>query len=149
MPKPSIYEVRRPGWRSYFELFIHRTQKDMLRYVRKEALYGHLNIDDSTMALVLPVYVTTRVGIERQREPLFAEMHLNEEMLAPGTVAHESLHVAMAHERMTMFGMDYGAESTEDHGDEERLAYLLTAIVDGVEETIKMHKRRAQARRRE
>jgi len=63
---------------------------------------------------------------------LFAVLFLNEDNLGSGIVAHECLHIAMAHERFVLrFGMNYG-NGLDDLEDEERLAYFVTHCAKAV-----------------
>lgn len=123
MKKPAVYEMRRPDWRSYFELHVHKSAREMRKALAADPLASFVD-DGETAGIVMPVStIDWKTG---ERGGLFAYMHLNEERLGAGVVAHECLHAALAHERMTMFEMHYGNECGSD---EERLAYLLTDIV--------------------
>jgi hypothetical protein len=99
----------------------------MQKHLRKDALFSGYHIEDELRGIVMPV--NTFDDKTGNRDPLFSVVHLNENNLGGGVVGHECLHVALAHERMTMFGMQYGEECGTD---EERLAYLLTDIIKGV-----------------
>jgi len=131
--KVAVYEMRRDGWRSYFELHVHPTVKSMRKTLAEDPFFNSDGLD-TTDGCVCPVStMDTKTG---ERDGLFAYMHLNEEHLGVGIVSHECLHVALAHERMTMFGMRYGDECGKD---EERLAYLLTDIIRGVYDILYEH----------
>lgn len=98
----------------------------MRAVMRKDPLFGGAVTEDM-LGCVCPVQVIDMaLG---KRDPLFAYMHLNEENLGVGVVAHECLHAAFAHERMIMFECSYGDDCGKD---EERIAYLLTDIIRGV-----------------
>lgn len=126
MKYPAVYEIRRKGWRSYFELHVHKNAKAMRKALSVDPLASFVD-DNATVGIVMPVStIDWKTG---ERDGLFAYMHLNEEHLGAGIVSHECLHAALAHERMTMFDMRYGDECGRD---EERLAHLLTDIVRGV-----------------
>jgi len=94
--------------------------------MKKDPLFGGAVMADM-LGCVFPVSVINPTT--GKRDGLFAYMHLNEEHLGVGVIAHECLHVAFAHERMIMFDCSYGADCGQD---EERLAYLLTDIIRGV-----------------
>lgn len=135
--KTAIYEMRRDGWRDYFELHVSPNAHAMRMHA--EATYRKIMHPlpegwASTIGVVLPLYRTSGgVG-----DGLFAYCFLNEQDLGAGVVSHECLHVAFAHERFVLqFGMDYG-DGMGDHTmvDEERLAYFLTATVKGVYNTL-------------
>lgn len=123
--KTSVYAIHRDGWRDYFELHVSQTAKFMRKHI--EVLFGEwgcpLPTDGwaETRGLVHPV--------ESFSGP-FAYMFIAEDGTGVGVIAHECLHVALAHERYVLrYGMDYGEEIGED---EERLAYFLTSAIRGV-----------------
>jgi len=121
----KMYKVERAGWTSYFDLFVSPSAKAMRAYIKKyfEAHNFLIPRVDDTLGLVQPI---------QSKDGMFAACFLNENNLGVGTVAHECLHIAMAHERfVSRFGMDYG-DGDSGLDDEERLAYLLTDTVSGV-----------------
>jgi hypothetical protein len=72
-------------------------------------------------------------------------MFVAEDGLGVGIIAHECLHVAMAHERFVLcYGMNYGPQIDED---EERLAYFLTSTVRGVYDMLYEHEHIKQSAR--
>lgn len=119
------YVIHRDGWKDWFTVHVSKTKGIMQRHIKNmDRKYGW-KVDmegfEQTLGCVQPVY---------HDKGCFAIMFLNEQYLGAGTVAHECLHVAMAHERHVLqFGMDYGAGITKD---EERLAYYLTDVVKAV-----------------
>ena len=127
-----VYDIHRDGWKDWFQLHVSKTKEIMQRHVKamnKKYRWNIFDIDAKEFNLVLgcvqPVY---------HSEGCFAIMFLNEQALGGGVVAHECLHVAMAHERHVLqFKMDYGPECGED---EERLAYYLTEVVKSVNNVI-------------
>jgi len=98
--------------------------------MQKDPLFVGM-IEYDMIGCVCPVSCVDMVTGER--DSLYAYMHLNEENLGVGVVAHECLHVAFAHERMMMFNMIYGDGCGRD---EERIAYHLTDIIRGVYEVL-------------
>lgn len=132
MKRTTIYEMRRDGWNDFFELHISKTDKDMRRHIeevaKKEYWLDTVLPLDRTLGLVHP-FIST--------EPCFAYCFLSEEHLGTKIVAHECLHVAMAHERFVFcYGMDYGDECGPH---EERLAYYFGEALDGVYATLIEH----------
>lgn len=121
----QVYYLHRDGWKDWFAVHVSKTKGIMQRHIKSmDRKYGW-KIDmegfEHTLACVQPVY---------HDQGCFAIMFLNEQYLGVGTVTHECLHVAMAHERHVLqFGMDYGSEIGEH---EERLAYYLTEVVKSV-----------------
>ena len=84
---------------------------------------------ENTRGLVHPIF---------QYSGPFAYLFIAEDGLGAGIVAHECLHVTMAHERWVLrFGMNYGEGIGED---EERLAYFLTKCIKGVYDVLYEHK---------
>jgi hypothetical protein len=123
--KPKIYVMRREGWNDCFLLHIFKDSKSMRKYIvdlaKKEGWTVPTDGWDETRGMVHPMITTDNV---------YAYMFLAEDSLGVGVVSHESLHVAMAHERYVLrFGMSYGPEVGSD---EERLAYYLTSVTRGV-----------------
>lgn len=121
----SIYEMRRDGWRDYFELRVSKTQKAMLADIKmifKKSKHPIPDNFESTLGLVSPMYRSSG----GQDDGLFAFCFLNEEHLGVGIVAHECLHIAMAHERFVLqFKMEYGPGLVDNSlEDEERLAHF-------------------------
>lgn len=133
--KTVVYEMRRAGWRDFFELHVSPNPQAMRMHA--EAIYRKVMHPipegwESTIGLVLPLCMS----INGRDSGLFAYCFLNEKDLGAGVVSHECLHVAMAHERFVLqFGMNYG-EGYETLADEERLAYFLTETVKGVYNTL-------------
>lgn len=116
--KTAVYEMRRDGWLDYFELHVSPTAQAMQQHARATfEKYGFQKEEfRDTLGLVHPV---------QSPDGIFAFCFLNEQDLGAGVVAHECLHVAMAHERYILhFGMNYG-DGFEDLADEERLAHFL------------------------
>lgn len=122
--KTHIYELRREGWEDYFELHVSPTLRSMRIHIAKtlkeDGKKKQENLED-TLALVSP-----RITWDGP----FAQMFVNEEHLGVGILAHESLHVALAHERFVLrFSGNYGSGVSEN---EERLAYFLSDTIRGV-----------------
>lgn len=127
--KTCVYEMRRDGWTDYFELHVSPNAQAMRQHIIAEfGKYGFpVDADryQETHGLVRPIL---------SPDGIFALCFLHEGMLGAGVVAHECLHVAMAHERFVLrFGMAYGSDIGTD---EERLAYFLTDTVKGVYNTL-------------
>jgi hypothetical protein len=117
--------MRRDGWNCYFELHVSKNARTMRKHIEKVSQVDGWNIPteewENTRGLVHPIFAYTGP---------FAYLFIAEDGLGAGIVAHECLHVAMAHERLVLrFGMNYGPEIGED---EERLAYFLTKCIKGV-----------------
>lgn len=130
--KTKVYEMRRDGWTSYFELHVSPNPGSMRRHIAEEFKKNSFPLPGGgvhdTVGLVQPI---------NPKSGLFAICFLNEERLGAGVVAHECLHVALAHERFVIhFGMNYGGQC-EEH--EERLAYFLTDCVKGVYDSLYEH----------
>jgi len=130
-PKTTIYEMRRDGWRDYFELHVSPTSDAMRKHAEEIAARDGWKVPaegwNETRGMVHPIPMQSLGGP-------FAYMFLAEDALGVGVVAHECLHVATSHERFVLkYGMDYGPEIGED---EERLAYYLTSCVRGVYNTL-------------
>lgn len=131
--KTAVYEMRRDGWRDYFNLHVSPTANDMRKHIEEIADRDGWAVPtegwDETRGLVHPV---------KSIDGPFAHLFLAEDGLGAGIVAHECLHVAMAHERFVLqFGMDYSDQIGED---EERLAYFLTSAIRGVYDTLYRYK---------
>ena len=120
--KPAIYEMKREGWKYFFEMHVSKTRKAMLAHCKELGREAPLD----TLAQLSPY----RRNYLDCKDQVFAIMFLNEEHLDAGLIAHECLHAAMAYERFVNgFEMCYG----DDCGpSEERLAYLMTAFIRGV-----------------
>jgi hypothetical protein len=125
-----MYTLQRDGWTDCIHLFVDKTERAMHRRIAKRSVtnkWKPIFTADSlkdTLGLVKP-FVTIDPNAP------FAEIFLNEENLGVGVVAHECLHVAMAHERyINHFAMRYDPDN--GNADEERLAYYLTSVVKGV-----------------
>jgi hypothetical protein len=129
--------MQKPGWNDWWELRVARTQKEMQLDIAAFDKEAGIKESDATGVLgqVSPVSTLTFDEDEVTIGTQFATMFLNREDLTPGVVAHECLHLAMAHERFINFAMDYGDES-ENIEDEERLAYYLTSCIRGVYTTL-------------
>lgn len=131
-PLAAIYEMRRDGWRDYFLLHVSPDAKKMRAHAEEVAKGEGWPIPSEgwgvTRGLVHPMH---------SLDGPFAHLFLAEDGLGSGIVAHECLHVAMAHERFVLrFAMAYGDEIGED---EERLAYFLTDCIKGVYSTLYDH----------
>jgi len=131
--KTAIYEMRRDGWRDYFELHVSPTSEAMRKHVEEIAARDGWKVLaegwNETRGMVHPM---------QSLDGPFAYMFLAEDALGVGVVAHECLHVATSHERFVLkYGMDYGPEISED---EERLAYYLTSCIRGVYNTLYANK---------
>ena len=127
MISTKIYTIHREGWNEYFELHVSRNTKIMRAHIEelaKDQGWSEAAKDlKDTEGMVHPVI---------SNEDLFALLFLSQEHLGVGVVAHECLHVAMAHERFILrFGMEYG-DGLENLEHEERLAYFLTHCIRGV-----------------
>jgi len=128
-----MYTLQRDGWTDFIHLFVDKTAKAMRRRIAKRSVADKwkpihtLESLKDTLGLVQPI-----ISIDPSQP--YAEVFLNEENLGVGIVAHECLHVAMAHERfVSRFAMNYGpGEGGGSLEDEERLAYYLTSVVKGV-----------------
>jgi hypothetical protein len=125
--KTSVYTMSRDGWTDYFELHVSPNARAMRRHIEAIATREGWEVPTEgwreTRGLVHPIQTFPDSG-------LFACLFLAEDGLGAGIVAHECLHVAMAHERIILhFAMGYGQEITKD---EERLAYFLTDTIRGV-----------------
>ena len=124
----KVYRMNHPGYTDWYELHVSNTRKVMQNHIAKQfkewGISKHLPDGmDNTAGMVHPIIDTTGQ---------FCTMFLCEEYLGVGTVTHECLHAAMAHERwIAHFAMNYGDGMTELE-DEERLAYRLTDIVNQV-----------------
>ena len=129
----SIYDLRRPGYRDYYEMHVSKTMKIMHDHIAK--LCGDIGVPvnpslPDIQAMVKPMFRWIRT--EKRDSGLYCYLFLNEEHLDERTIAHECLHVAMCHERCVLeFRMNY-AEDMFDTDDEERLAYFLGDVVEGV-----------------
>ena len=137
----KVIKMQKPGWNDWWELRVAKTQKETQKEMQKDiAAYEEENclpLSDATRVLG-QVSPCTTISFDKDSSSLgmqFATMFLNQEDLSPGVIAHECLHLAMAHERFIHFAMDYGSGDT-DIDDEERLAYYLTACIRGVYTTL-------------
>ncbi len=130
--KTVVYEMRRDGWRDYFELHVSPTASLMRKHAEEIAASDGWAVPadgwSDTMGMVHPVL---------SLDGPFAYLFLSEEALGVGVVAHECLHVATSRERfVNRYGMNYGDQIGED---EERLAYFLTSVIRGVYTTLYEH----------
>jgi hypothetical protein len=137
---PKIYRIGRKHFDDYFELHVSKTAKEMKRHIKDWADKCDakvFDVDEQYEGLVQPTYMR-EFPAENDRRwycSMFATMFLNAEYITHEVVAHECLHVAMAHERcVEHFMMDYGGDCG-DH--EERLAYYLGEITQEVIKTLK------------
>ena len=133
----KVLKMQKPGWNDWWELRVARTQKEMQKDI---AAYDEENGVplSNTEGVLGQVSPCTIISFDKDNASLgmqFATMFLNQEDLSPGVVAHECLHLAMAHERFIHFAMNYGPGDT-DIDDEERLAYYLTSCIRGVYTTL-------------
>lgn len=127
--KTAVYIMRRDGWNDYFEMHVSPNAHAMRMHAEAIAKRDGWTVPSEgwaeTRGMVHPM---------QSIEGPFAYLFLNEDSLGSGIVAHECLHVAMAHERFVIrYGMDYGPQIGED---EERLAYYLTSSIKGVYNTL-------------
>lgn len=137
------YKMTREGWDSYWELRISKTRKRMREDIsnfRKKEEYKTLEDIEHIYALVMPLSVFSRDQESGKfyEDLKFAVMFLNEENMEPEVIAHESLHLAMCHERFIRFNMNY--ENNSSIRNEERLAYFLMDCVKSVNVAAKYKK---------
>jgi hypothetical protein len=126
-----------PSRSEYFDLIILSTQKGMNKYVELYSDKHGMKIehDAHTAGLVQGTQIHEYPAMDDRKwfSSHFATMFLNEEQLCLEIIAHECLHLAMAHERFVVhFDMRYGGELYDDISDEERLAYFHGRVFDGV-----------------
>jgi hypothetical protein len=131
-PTTSVYKMSRDGWTDYFEMHVSTTEEIMRKHIeeiaKKEGWEVRGDGWSKTRGLVHPML---------SLDGPFAYLFLAEDGLGVGIVAHECLHVSMAHERFVLrYKMDYGDDIGED---EERLAYFLTSSIKGVYNTLYEH----------
>jgi hypothetical protein len=126
--------MRRAIWNDYWKMRVYKTLKAMQSDLFDEGI--ETNID--TLALVHPSCGYSPKGEETIfYGPMFATLYVCEERMGSELLCHESVHIAMAHERYIMrFGMKYGEDCDED---EERLAYYTGRVFRGIVETLREH----------
>jgi hypothetical protein len=127
--KTPVYVMNRDGWNDYFLLHVSKDTKAMRAHIEAVAKEEGWEVPhegwEEIRGLVHPMISV---------DALYAHLFLAEDYLGAGIVAHECLHVAMAHERFVLrFKMAYGDNIGED---EERLAYYLTSVIKGVYNTL-------------
>ncbi len=133
-----VYEMRREGWKAYFELHVSTTPTAMKEHAAETYRNYGLELPsewEGTVGLVCPLMRLDAVS--GRSEGLFALMFVNEERCGTEVLCHECLHMALAYERhVLLFGMGYGEFCGEN---EERLAYFLGKTMAGVVETLREH----------
>lgn len=132
-PEPCVYILRRPGWKHYFELHVSKTRKAMLAHT--DTMMHELGRETTPYGIKAQVTNFVRQTFSvTDSNGIFAIMFVNEQDMGIALLAHECLHVAMAHERFTgVYEMIY---SDPYSSVEEGLAYLLSDVVDLVIKTL-------------
>ena len=138
----KIHRIGRPNFDDYFELHVSTTAKEMKNHIKKWADKVDANVinwEQDYEGLVQPTYMREFITNDwRWYSSMFATMFVNAECLTHEVIAHECLHVAMAHERfVNHFMMDYEGDCGEH---EERLAYYLGEITQSVIKVLRKDK---------
>jgi hypothetical protein len=128
----------------YFDLVVCATQRSMNAYIGKYSESHGMSIehDARTAGLVQPTQIREFPALDDRRwySSHYATMFVNEEQLCIEIVAHECLHLAMAHERFVYhFNMCYGDGDKDDIKDEERICYYHGRVVETVFKLLHKH----------
>ena len=136
MKYPAIYDMHRDGWNDYWRMAVYKTNKAMLKGLADE---GIKDFTADTLALVHPsATYTHKDEYGGFASDMFATLFVSQENMGSEVLCHESVHIALAHERYVLrYGMDYGDDCNPD---EERLAYFTGKVFRGIVETLRRHK---------
>ena len=142
----KVYRIRADkNFKDYFEMRVYKTKKQMLSNIQHYSKKHDMLIehDSRTAGLVQPTQIREFPALDDRKwfSSHFATLFLNEEVLPIEVIAHECLHIALAHERFVEhFVMDYGDDYLDDLTNEERLCYYHGRIFQGVFDILKKNK---------
>lgn len=128
----DVFQIQRPGWRPFLEVIVAPTHKTMMNDICADS-------PGQTIPEAYGAFTARAFTCCTKASFCFGTMYLNREDLCYSTIAHESLHAALAYDRnVNCYEMTY-----EDPSDlniypenEERLAALVGSITSAVIEVL-------------